>query len=189
MKKPIANNENVAAIRPKYEAYGVQGFYEQFGEGYRNPHEEIINKLLQEALATWELDLTKVLDLACGSGEITLALRKIGHIDINAIEGIDPYTYAAYEKRTGQVAERFTFEEIAASVLLGRNYSLIVCSFALHLVEESWLPLLCYQLGLISDSLIVITPHKRPQLKAEWGWNEAGEIIVERVRARLYRHN
>ena len=36
----------------------------------------------------------KILDLACGSGEITLVLQQIGYKNI---EGVDPYTHNKYE--------------------------------------------------------------------------------------------
>jgi ubiquinone/menaquinone biosynthesis C-methylase UbiE len=39
-----------------------------------------------------------ILDLACGAGEVTLALKGIGY---TKFEGIDPYTYEVYEQKTG----------------------------------------------------------------------------------------
>jgi len=35
----------------------------------------------------------KIVDLACGSGEITLPLKQMGY---NNIAGIDPYTFTKY---------------------------------------------------------------------------------------------
>ena len=131
--------EDDPAIRTAYEQYGVRGFYERFGATYRNPHEQAVVAALGQAVARWSIRLDRVLDLACGSGEATLALRALGAA---RIEGIDPYTYAAYDARTGGTAERLTFEQIAAGALAGRQYSAIVCSFALHLVEPSRLPAL-----------------------------------------------
>jgi hypothetical protein len=49
------------------------------------------------------------------------------------------------------------------------------------------LPRLAYQLSRIADALIIITPHKRPRLQEAWGWKLDAEIIVDRVRGRLYR--
>ncbi len=172
------------AIRAGYECYGVPGYYARFGATYRNPHERAIGAAIQAALARWPIGLDRVLDLACGSGEATLALRERG---ARAVDGIDPYTYAAYAERTGAAAERLTFEQIAAGRLAGRRYDTVVCSFALHLVERSRLPALALQLSLIADQLLILTPHKRPVLQPEWGWALAGELVVERVRARLYR--
>ncbi len=172
------------SIRAEYESHGVTEFYEQHGSTYRNPHEPVIRAVVREAVQRWSLDVSSVLDLACGSGEATLALRELG---VTTVEGIDPYTYAAYEERTGQPAERHTFENIAAGVLEGRQYSLIVCSFALHLVEESRLPVLAYQLSQITPALLILTPHKRPVIKQAWTLHD--EFVLDRVRARLYRAN
>lgn len=124
-----------------------------------------------------------MLDLATGSGEITLALRELG---VKHIDAIDPFTYHAYLERTGQPAGRESFEQIAAGALSGRRYSLVVCSFALHLIEESRLPKVCYQLSTIAKQLLVLTPHKRPQIRPEWGWELNYEMVVQRVRARFY---
>ena len=170
-------------IRPAYEEHGVTGFYKQFGSSYRNPHETIIQSLLKKVTLEWQLDLSNVLDLACGSGEATLVLQELGA----KISGIDPYTFEAYVERTKLEAEQFSFDDIANGILEGRNYSLIVCSFALHLVEGSKLPMLMFQLAQITDTLVILTPHKRPQIKPEWGWNLETEVIEDRVRARLYR--
>ena len=173
------------SIRAAYEQHGVEGFYQAQGSTYHNPHEAALRRVLARFVALHEPDLHSVLDLACGSGEATLALRGCG---AQRIEGIDPYTHAAFAERTGQQAERFTFEDIAAGALAGRSYSLIVCSFALHLVEPSRLPVLCYWLAESSPALLVLTPHKRPDLREAWGWRLAAEFVLERVRARYYQH-
>ena len=173
-----------SAIRAAYEQYGVEGFYQRFGGSYRNPHERAIRAALRAAVVRWDLPPGRVLDLACGSGEATLALRELGR---EAIDAIDPYTYQAYAERTGQTAERLTFDQIAAGALAGRGYGTIVSSFALHLVAISRLPALAMQLSLIGRALLVLTPHKRPQLRPEWGWACVGELSIERVRARYYR--
>ena len=174
------------AIRGEYEAHGVSGYYAAHGDRYRNPHEAIIGRVLGRVVREWHLDLEAVLDLACGSGEATLALRELG---ARRIEGVDPHTGAAYLERTGQVAAPHRFEEIAAGALAGRCYSLIVCSFALHLLDESWLPALLFHLRAICQpggKLLIITPHKRPELRPEWGWSCDEELRIERVRARLH---
>ncbi len=177
----------LTAIRQAYDQHGVEEFYHQFGETYRNPHEAIIHKLLQQCITQWQLEnqlkTELTLDLACGSGEVTLALQKL---DYTQIAAIDPYTGSAYFQRTGKTAEAYTFEQIADGILAPNNYSTIICSFALHLVSQSRLPIVAYQLSLIAKTLIVITPHKRPELKPAWGWQYQDEISLERVRSRLY---
>jgi hypothetical protein len=171
------------SIRGEYERQGAEQFYRQSGSSYRNPHEPQIVLALGKALKRWKPDMTNVLDLAAGSGEITLALRE--H-EATKITGIDPYTFDAYESRTGNRAERFTFEQIADGVLANRRFSLVVCSFAMHLCEESRLPGLALQLSMISPSMMILTPHKRPVLREQWGWKLTEELRVARIRIRLY---
>jgi len=211
-KNPSAQNSNYHndsspkfSLRDAYTKYEVDEYYEKFGDSYHNPHGLIVDEVIQLTWQKWSqnwssqsdlirdskkyLDLEEdlggeqVLDLACGSGEVTLALEKMGVISVDAI---DPFTYKIYQERTGRIAQRFTFNDIANGVLAGRKYRLIICSFALHLVPISRLPLLLYQLGLISNYLIVITPHKRPEIKPNYGWLWVEEINWKRVRARLY---
>ena len=171
------------AIRNQYQKHGVTGYYEQFGAEYRNPHEPHIRKAVREAITHSQPDTSAVLDLACGSGEVTLALRELG---VNNITGLDPYTGEAYQQRTGQTVLSHTFEQIGEGALYGQQFSLIVCSFALHLVESSRLPVVAYQLARIAPHLLILTPHKRPDLKAVWGWQLEHETANEHVRTRFY---
>ena len=171
------------ALRPLYEAYGAQGYYEQYGAEYRNPHEAVIRTCLQSALLRWKADTAHVLDLACGSGEVTLCLQEAG---VTRITGVDPYTGTAYQRRTGQSALSHSFEAIADGALEGQAFSLIVCSFALHLAPASRLPTLCYQLARLAPVLWVLTPHKRPHIASQWGWHLQDETLIQRVRTRYY---
>lgn len=176
--------DKLNSVRAGYEELGVGDYYETHGDDYVNPHEFSVHQALEAALGTWQLDLSHVLDLACGSGEVTLPLLAKG---AGRVDGIDPYTGKAYRRRTGQRAERFTFEQIGAGALSGRRWSLIVCSYALHLVPPSRLPTLCWQLAGLTPQLLVLTPHKRPDIASQWQWDLVGEIYEDRVRARLYR--
>ena len=147
----------------------------------------MIREILGLAVDRWRPDLSNVLDLACGSGEVTLSLVEMAHEMENlSIAGIDPYTADAYHARTGKIAERTSFEQIAGGAPAGRRYSLIICSFAMHLIDQSWLPALLIQLGMISGSMWILTPHKRPEFRPEWGWTMEDEIVYDRVRARKY---
>ena len=184
VKKSHADIEpQSSSIRTEYDRHGAEQFYAQQGKHYRNPHEPQLVATFAHALERWPVNLKDVLDLAAGSGEITLALGAGG---ATKVTGIDPYTFDAYEFRTDQAAERLSFEQIADGALAGRRYSLVVCSFAMHLCERSRLPGLCLQLSMISPALLIFTPHKRPVIRDEWGWALAGEFVVQRIRARLY---
>ena len=174
------------SIRAQYEAHGADAYYRDHAAEYANPHEPEIRHAIALAVERWKPDLSRVLDLAAGSGEATLALRELG-VDAGAIEGCDPYLFAQYERRVGRPAERFSFEDVAAGALAGRAYSLVVCSFALHLVDASRLPGVCAQLSLVAPALLVITPHKRPVIAPQWGWGLEGQLVWARVRCRFYR--
>ena len=115
------------------------------------------------------------------AGDIYVAPTKTDHI-----AAIDPFTAVAYTRRTGLPCEAMTFERIAAGGLRGRRYSLIVCSFALHLAMPSRLPTLCWELAGVARQLLILTPHKRPTIDPAWGWSLTHECLHERVRARLY---
>ncbi len=172
------------SIRTCYEKYGVKAFYQQFGDNYRNPHEAAIFKIIAAIIRESQADWSRVLDLASGSGEVTLALKSLGYTNVDAIE---PYIFKAYFERTGKTAETYCFEDIEQGCLSERRYTTLICSFALHLAEPSRLPRLSYQLSRIAPTLLVITPHKKPLLKPEWGWTLLNEWLIDRVRGRLYQ--
>lgn len=163
-------------IRNKYCQFGVKTFYEKFGKDYLNPHESQVKKIIDKIRSDLKLD--NVLDLACGGGEVTKALN------IENISGIDPYTWELYQDKTGKQVEKFSFSEIYRGALDGRKYSLIICSFAMHLLKESELPWLLHGLSQISEQLLIITPHKRPEIK--YYWKLIRKIKIERVNAKLY---
>lgn len=183
---PRQKNLLPSAIRQSYDCYGVESFYQEYGAEYRNPHEIPLQELLEQCLRHWHLDLSSVLDLACGSGEVTLVLQKWG-CPANQIEGIDPFTFEAYSKRTGLKAHRLSFEEIAQGALDSSTYSLIICSFALHLMESSRLPQLLLRLALRSPYLLILSPHKKPHCPQKTGWILQEQALRERIHARLYQ--
>lgn len=182
-KPDDSTDDDVDPVRARYERHGAAAYYREHAGDYVNPHEPEIRQAIGMAHERWRLDLARVLDLAAGSGEATLALRELG---AGAVEACEPFLLEQYARRTGAAAERHAFEDVAAGALAGRAYSLVVCSFALHLAEPSRLPGICAQLALVAPALLVLTPHKRPELRPEWGLALAGEFVWARVRCRLY---
>ena len=53
--------------------------------------------------------------------------------------------------------------------------------------EPSRLPVLCHRLAEAGGHMVVLTPHKRPEIRAEWGWQLEREWLIDRVRLRFYR--
>jgi hypothetical protein len=154
-------------IRNEYEEAGTaEKFYQEKGALYRNPQERDVRKMLSRFLKAEEI--VNVLDLAAGSGEVTLEVVKMG----GTSSGFDPYCYEAFETRTGQKCQKWSFEDIAHGVVPEPKvpYSSVICCFALHLLPESFLPAFLAMLNSWTEVLIILTPHKRPHLKEHWGW-------------------
>lgn len=167
---------------------GVDDHYRLHGASYRNPHEPIVVDVVRRVFREWPtLDASNVLDLACGSGELSRAICA-ARPDA-AMIGADPFTGDAYRTHTGPACEALSFEQIAGGALRGRSFSLIGCSFAMHLCPTSLLPMLTLELAQSSPDLLILTPHKRPHLRETWGYTLVGEFVEQRVRARHYRSN
>eukprot|EP00966_Prymnesium_polylepis_P308608 7131587-Prymnesium_polylepis.1 len=56
-------------------------------------------------------------DLACGSGEASVAFATWSGAAGCTLDAADPFTYEAYERRMGRPAFRWSFEDIAGGVL------------------------------------------------------------------------
>lgn len=180
----------VQGVRDEYANHpeGAEGWYRERGSTYVNPHEAAVVAAVTDALVSWpELFGGEILDLCCGSGEVTLALRAHG-IDPAAITGCDPFTGAAYSARCKRDALPCSFADVADGALVGRAFTTIVCSYALHLCDASWLPSVCFALREVASNLVVITPHKRPELRTSFGWTLVDERrdSVHRTRLRCY---
>lgn len=176
--KKTDKNEDVFPVRKNYEELGVEGYYLHHGDEYRNPHEPIIRKLIAVAKQRQYIGET-VLDLCCGSGEVTVML------DDRDVTGVDPFTKQAYYRRTGKVPLTWTFQDICNGKLKGR-FDTVVCSFALHLCPKSLLPVLLWQIGQMSNVLIVITPNKKPDCDGISNWVLVEEAMESRVRMMVY---
>ncbi|KAH8114594.1 hypothetical protein DFH11DRAFT_173070 [Phellopilus nigrolimitatus] len=83
-----------------------------------------------------------------------------------------------------------------------REIEMVICSFALHLIESpSELFSLLWELSTKAKWLVVLAPHKKPEIKDGWGWTKwdvnawnacrmsegSGEILKERVHCRVYK--
>lgn len=174
-----------------YKGLGSEDYYKTHGEEYTNPHEAMIARALVTALDKWApqlvLPLRRVHDLACGSGEASAAISKLSSFAGCALDASDPYTFAAFEKRMGQPAYRWSFEDIANDVLEDvQPYDLVIASFSLHLLKTSWKHATLAALARSCRTLIVLTPTKLPVIEPSTGWRQVDEVLQDRVRVRLY---
>lgn len=156
------------------KAYTIVGgsakYYEKNGDQYSNPHKYDIQRLVRKKLAPKNPFVKvndQILDLACGSGEVTIVLKEIGYKNIT---GIDPYTHLKYEEMTGLACKQFSFVDILEGALDDQRYDVIIVSYALHLVKETMLHSFCHKMAQISKKLIIISPHKFPIMKEHFGW-------------------
>lgn len=173
-------------IRPLYEAFGAEGYYRDHAAGYENPHEAQIQALL--ARNFHRIDSTGiVLDFAAGGGEVTLALRQLG---AQHLAGSDPFTHALFEEKTGLPCLRLSFMDVIKQGINGQ-YSAIISSFALHLCPAKDLFPLAWNLLQAAPILVIITPHKRPELELLPGiyllWDDSVETPRgKKVRMKAY---
>lgn len=167
------------AIRTQYAQVGVETYYETNADTYTNPHEPIITELIQESTEIVDYG-NAVLDLCCGNGLATKVLeQKVKHI-----VGNDPYMYQQYTEQTNQFCYKYDFKQLSQACPIN-NVDTVICSFALHLCDESLLPNVLYNLSLIANTLVVITPNKKPTINMFWELQN--EIVKERVRLRIYK--
>lgn len=175
------------AIRNLYQEQGVENYYRDSGAAYENPHFEQIRTLLIHNKS--RIDYSAVLDFCCGSGEVSLVLRELGF----ETTASDPFTQEAYFKNFEKDCLSYSFDDIIKGKLEGK-YSAIICSFAMHLCPEKQLFPLVYNLFQHSSQLIIITPHKRPELEKLEGvsLNFEDFALTERgkkVRLKAYSFN
>ncbi len=161
IKKPKNNTSPLKAIRNSYADMGVDAFYRNNGDTYQNPHYDYIKQLLQQNES--RIDYKNILDFCCGSGEVSQVLHDMGY---EKSTGCDPYTQRAYSLRMKKPCMGYSFEDVIQGKLPPRKqYSSIICSFAMHLCKPKQLYPLTHQLFKVTKQIVIITPHKRPALQ------------------------
>ena len=146
-------------IRNLYEQLGVDKYYRDYGNQYKNPHIEQVQELIINN--SRKLDYSSVLDFCTGGGEVSLILKAISYANCCAS---DPYTYQLYQKNLNKECYKWSFNDVIKGEMSG-NYSCIICSFAMHLCPKEKLYPLVIQLFQHSENLVILTPHKRPELE------------------------
>lgn len=216
------------SMRENY-SFGVDKYYEAVQATYRNPSFGAIRIMLWNALTDFyknegqaqTCESFKVLDLAAGAGEATTVLfewftacqkgqgnRRLAVCPIPAelerptVFATDPFTEPAFRQCHPDI-EFLPLSFAQCEEIPMSGFSLTICSFALHLVPSSSELWSCLSvLSRKSQWLLIISPHKKPEIKNHvWGWSrwntktwtqdegDVYEILQERVRGRLYRSN
>ena len=170
------------SIRPLYDQYGAEGYYQSQGDSYENPHLPLIERLLERNGRRLNME-GKILDFAAGGGEVTRTLVRMG---VREVEGSDPFTWTLYEKKTGLPCHRYSFMDVVKNGLEG-SYSTIISSFAMHLCPQKDLFSLTWNLFQATPLLVIITPHKRPELELIPGVELCWQDITEDERGKKVR--
>jgi hypothetical protein len=174
-------------IRPLYDEFGAEGYYRQHADEYQNPHFPEIKNLLEKNFHRFDFS-EAALDFGAGGGEVAQVLQSLG---VRKIVGCDPFTFSLFEKKTGLPCLRFGFEEVLRGADLGK-FSVAFSSFALHLCPEKDLFSVVWQLFQAAPTLVILTPHKRPELERlpgvelifeDFSLNEKGK----KVRLKAYK--
>ncbi len=180
------DQDSEGAIRNRYAEEGVEEYYKESGANYSNPHFKQVRQLLLQN--EHRIQFQNVLDFCCGSGEVSRVIQELGY---SLPTASDPFTTEAYQKQFQRSCLPYSFTDVIKGNLIGK-YSAIICSFAMHLCPANDLFPLAYQLFQCTDQLVIITPHKRPDLEHYEGisLDFEDDTLTERgkkVRLRAYR--
>lgn len=167
-------------IRDEYSKMGVENFYKTNKTSYINPHLNNIHLCLDFVID--KIKITNFLDLGCGNGEVTSYLKTKGITDCI---GCDPYLFEIYEKNTGKKCLKYSFEDISNNGL-DNYYQTIICSYALHLCDKSYLNNLLFNLALNCEYFILISPSKYPIITEEY-FQLIDSIIINKSNCKIFK--
>lgn len=142
-------------------------------------------ELLQHALKNWGLDLTRCLDMGCGSGLMTKYLFKYGAVEVDSS---DPGDFAAekFEATFGRSCLRYGFEHVADGSFPGGRYTLVVCAYSMHFMKKALVPAFMAGAVKLTDTLLVISPRDKPVIDSP-DWLPAREYQARsRAMVRLF---
>lgn len=168
------------AIRLLYNEQGVDGYYSNNTETYKNPHSIFAIECLNNQ---WLFDFKSVIDLACGDGLISKHLTHNNMAD--TIIGCDKFMHSRYEKETGNKCLKLSFEDIANFKDELPKTDIIVISYAIDLIPKSYLQQFLFALSLSSNYLLVIRPNKH-SINSPY-WNEVKYFKSGKSNSFLYK--
>jgi hypothetical protein len=167
------------SIRKEYETLGVDTYYSDNADSYHNPHAVFALTCLD---ALWNQEFKSVLDFACGDGLVSKHLKN-KYPDI-LVSGCDKFLHERYLHETGNLTFSYSFEDVANGLAQLPSVDVIVFSYAIDLVEKSYLNTMLYYLSTISKNLIVIRPNSH--IVEHFSWKAKQQVKCEKAKAVLY---
>lgn len=142
-------------------------------------------EIIRHAVANWNVDLGRVLDMGCGNGIVTKFLFKHGAVEVDSS---DPSDYAEFKfrERFGRPCLRHSFEDIAAGTFPAKRYTLVVCSYSLHFYKSS-MPAFLYRLRRLTSTLLVIGPGDKPTIESRYWYLSNEHKARNEAKGRLFR--
>ncbi len=167
------------AIRQLYDSQGVEGYYSSNIENYENPHSKFAIDCLSNQ---WQSNFKSVIDFACGDGLISKYLA-FNQMAVN-ISGCDKFMASRYISETGFHCVEASFEDIANFKINLPKVDVIVISYAIDLVQPSYLKKLLYALSCYADNLLVIRPNNHT-ISSDF-WEEVSYFKSGKAKSFLY---
>lgn len=172
---------NQSSVTEQYRDIGVNQYYSQFSETYENPHEKFVVKCLE---STFNPEWKSVLDLACGNGLVSKWVHR--NHNANLIVGCDKFMSERYKKETGFDCYDLTFEEMTQDVTsIQKQFDVVICSYAIDLLDKSYIGALAWQLATIAKNVILIRPNNHV-LDIHGCWHLEALIKHGKSRATVY---
>lgn len=145
-----------------YEKHGVSGYYSSHAADYDNPHKSSVAQLLNMVHVSGETGI----DLCCGNGLITMLLPHINWL------GVDPFMNDQYEKATGKKCIKSPIKDIISGRTSLPMCDVVVCSYAIDIIEQSYLQPMMFVLSNVSNTFITIRPNKKEIQNNAWSLTE-----------------
>ena len=167
------------SIRSEYEKSSPKEYYSTKKDQYYNPHSKRIFKCLDHLIS--EINIGYFLDLGCGNGVVSEYLSTKSYTNF---KGCDPYFKDIYEDKFSKECFNKSFEEISKTGL-NEKFDTIICSYALHLCDYSYLNNLLYQLSNNCKNFVVISPSKYPIISNDY-FELRSQNIFDRTHIRIF---